>query len=224
MPELDIPTLIFAILAIVVAVKLRSVLGTRNGAERPPVGPAPGPANSNVVPMLGLARKAASAAPAAPWKDVAEPGTPLANGLDAIAAVDSDFTAAHFLQGAKAAYEIIVTAFAAGDEEALRPMLAPDVLNNFSQAIRARAAAGQKMTTSLVAMDSADIVDAQMSAGLAHVAVRFNAKLISATRDAGGAIVEGSAAPADHVDIWTFQRAPRARDPNWSLGATQTIH
>jgi predicted lipid-binding transport protein (Tim44 family) len=225
MQDLDIPTILFAILAIVVAFKLRSILGARNGAERPPTGPAAGPANSNVVRMPTAARVAGPAQSEIGWKGVAEPGTPLAAGLAAIAQGDRSFNGPHFLAGARAAYEMIVTAFAAGDLATLRGLLAGDVYDNFAQAIAARASAGQSMTTKLTAIDAADIVDAQVVSGQAQVAVRFNAKLISATRDNSGAVIEGSAeAPEDHVDIWTFSRTLGASDPNWSLSATQTVH
>ncbi len=226
MLDFDIPTILFALLAIVVAVKLRSILGTRNGAERPPMGPSGGPANSNNVVQLPVAARVASPAPAGnPWSGVAEAGTPLAAGLDAIAQADRNFSAPQFLAGARAAYEMIVTDFAMGDLNALRGLLAADVYDNFAHAIAARVAASQTMTTTLVTLNSADVVDAQLTNGQAQVAVRFNAKLISATRDKSGAVIDGSAeTPVDHIDIWTFSRMVAAKDPNWSLSATQTVH
>ncbi len=239
MENLDISTIIFAIVAIFVVFKLRSVLGTRTGAERPPVEPAPpsraqndvknAPAGGNVIP-LGVAAKTAGRAEeasAAPdrWKSFAEPGSALAAGFDAIAAADRGFAPAGFLSGARSAYEMVVAAFAAGDVTTLRRLLAPDVLANFDKAIRARQAAEQTMTTTLVSIDSADIVEARLAGSIATVAVRFAAKLASATRDASGAVVEGSASEVvDHLDIWTFTRDVGSRDPNWLLAATQTVH
>ncbi len=239
---MDISTIIFAIIAIFVVWKLRSVLGQRTGTERPPydpranssVGPqsGDGAANSNnVVQMPGAARAGAQMPPAAQsepvfrWKGVAEPGSPVAAGLDAIAAIDRNFGAEGFVAGARAAYEMIVSAFAAGDAKALGGLLAPDVMDNFSKAISARLAAGQTAQTTLVSLDSASIVDAKLNGAIAQVAVRFAAKLISATRDKAGAVIEGSAeASGDHLDIWTFSRDTRSRDPNWRLSATETVH
>jgi len=238
MQNLDISTIVFAIVAIFVVFKLRSVLGTRNGAERPPVDPTPPrgpndfnspPAKGNVIP-LGVAARAAGrpdeAAPALDrWKGFAEPGSPVAAAFDAIAAADGGFAPDSFLSGARSAYEMVVGAFAAGDMPTLRRLLAPDVLANFSQAIRARLAAEQTMTTTLVSIDSADIVEARLAGSVATVAVRFAAKLASATLNKSGAAVEGSANDvADHLDIWTFTRDVGSRDPNWLLAATQTVH
>ena len=237
MQDLDISTIVFAIVAIFVVFKLRSVLGTRSGPPRPPVDPAlprapselqNAPAVGNVVP-LGLAGRA-SAPPdeaVAPerWKGFAEPGSEIAAGFDAIAAADRGFAPDRFLSGARAAYEMVVGAFAAGDATTLRRLLAPDVFANFDSAIRARLAAGQTMTTTLVSIDAADFVEARLAGSIATVSVRFAAKLASATRDASGAVVEGSASEvADHLDIWTFTRDVGSRDPNWLLAATQTVH
>ena len=242
MQGMDISTIIFAIIAIFVVWKLRSVLGQRTGAERPPYDPrtkanfgpqgGDGAANSNnVVQMPGAARAgppippAARSDPAARWTGFAEPGSAIAGGLDAIAAADRSFAAEGFISGARSAYEMIVAAFAAGDSKALSALLAPDVLDNFSKAISARLAAGQTTQSTLVSVDSASIVDAKLNGAIAQIAVRFAAKLISATRDKAGAVIEGSAeTPGDHLDIWTFSRDTRARDPNWRLSATETVH
>lgn len=237
MQDLDISTIVFAIVAIFVVFKLRSVLGTRSGPQRPPVDPAPprpqtdfqsAPAAGNVVP-LGVAGKAGGrmeeAAPAPErWKGFAEPGSALAAGFDAIAAADRGFAPDRFISGARAAYEMVVAAFAAGELPTLRRLLAPDVLANFEAAIRDRLAAGRTMTTTLVSIDSADFVEARLAGSLAVVAVRFAAKLATATREASGAVVEGSASEvADHRDVWTFTRDVRSHDPNWLLAATQTV-
>ncbi len=231
MENLDVSTVVFAIVAIFVVFKLRSVLGTRTGTERRP-DPTPSPrapdpqASSNVIPLGPAARVGAPSAPAADrWRGFAEPGTPIAAGLDAIAAVEPNFQPREFLAGARAAYEMIVGAFAAGDLNALRRLLAPDVLSNFAKAIETRRTAGQSMTTTLVSIDAADIVETRVAGPTASLSVRFASKLISATHDSGGSVVEGSATDVvDHLDIWTFSRQLGARDPNWLLTATETVH
>jgi predicted lipid-binding transport protein (Tim44 family) len=245
MPGLDLPTIVFAIIAIFVVWKLRSVLGTRNGAERPPFDPGAsgnlGPNGPNGVnaskpmgqvvrlptaPRDGVAPISAAPADAASrWKGFAEPGTKLADGLDAIAAADSGFSPQSFLGGARSAYEMIVTAFARGDRATLGNLLAPEVLDNFTKAIDARATRGETMETTLVSIDSATFEDARLNSGTAQAVVRFAAKLISHTRDKTGAVTEGSAdAVGDHLDIWTFSRDTRSRNPNWQLSATETVH
>ena len=242
MQGIDISTIVIAILAIFVVWKLRSVLGQRTGTERPPYDPraktnlgpqgGDGAANSNnVVQMPGVSRAGAQNSPpvradSTPrWKGIAEPGSAVASGLDAIAAADGGFNAEGFIAGARSAYEMIVAAFAAGDTKALAALLAPDVMDNFSKAISARLAAGQMMQSTLVSMDAASIVDARLVGAVAQIAVRFAAKLVSATRDKNGAVIEGSPETAgEHLDVWTFLRDTRSRDPNWRLSATETVH
>jgi predicted lipid-binding transport protein (Tim44 family) len=232
MQNFDVSTVVFAVIAIFVVFKLRSVLGARTGAERRRMDPttpqrAPDVARTgNVIPLAGAARNGGLApAPADRWKGFAEPGSPIESGLDAVAAAEPAFSAANFISGARAAYEMIVGAFAAGDLATLRRLLAPDVFTNFSRAIEARRAAEQKMTTTLVSIDGSDIVDARVAGSTVSVAVRFAAKLASATFDRAGAVVEGSTQQVvDHLDVWTFTRQAGARDPNWLLAATETVH
>jgi len=242
MQSMDISTIIFAIIAIFVVWKLRSVLGQRTGTERRPYD-SPAKTNigaqdkdsaakgNNIVQMPGVLRSGVqSSQPAradqtAPWAGYAEPGSAVASGLDAIAGADGSFNAGGFVAGARSAYEMIVAAFAAGDVKALSALLAPDVMDNFSQAIAARTASGQTMQSTLVSIDSASIVEAKLNGAIAQIGVRFAAKLISATRDKAGQLIEGSAETAgEHLDVWTFVRDTRSRDPNWRLSATQMVH
>jgi predicted lipid-binding transport protein (Tim44 family) len=227
MPEIDLPTVIFALVALFVAYKLRSVLGVRNNSERQPgnlLAPlrrAPGPPNPAVVPSDGAAPASVPPPAADRWKGVADPAA--WSGVDAIAAADHDFSPQAFLSGARAAYDMVVHAFAAGDTATLRSLMAPEAFANFDNAIRARLAKGQTMTTTVVSIDEATIVGAQLVGATAQLTVRFAAKLASVTRDPVGAIVDGSAnAVADHIDLWTFARDVRSRDPNWMLTATES--
>ena len=233
-------TIVFAIIAIFVVWKLRSVLGTRNGAERPPTDPttgsnlgqngAPKPMGQilrmpNASPVSSAPVGAAAVDPATRWKGFAEPGSKLAAGLDAIAGADPSFAPGGFLAGARSAYEMIVTAFAKGDRATLGNLLAPEVLDNFAKAIEARRAGAETMETTLVSIDSATFEDARLNGATAQLTVRFAAKLISCTRDRTGAVIEGSAeSVVDHLDIWTFSRDTGSRNPNWQLSATETVH
>jgi predicted lipid-binding transport protein (Tim44 family) len=239
MASLDATTIVFAVIAIFVVWKLYSVLGTRTGAERPPfdptlrrdsAGPAPNapPNGGNVIRLPTASDPFAPPVQAADpqrWKDYAEPGSKVAAGLDAIAAADPSFAIASFLDGAKAAYEAIVVAFAQGDRNQLGALLAPDVLENFSRAINERAARQLTMQTNIVSIDSTKIEDARLVGAVAHVAIRFAAKLVTFTRDKAGEVVEGSADKVeDHIDLWTFAREVASRDPNWRLVATESGH
>jgi len=225
MPEIDLPTVLLALAALFVAFKLRSVLGTRNSQQRPanqllaPLRRAPAPPAKATPPE-------APATPAVPgaspwWKGVAEPEA--WSGLDAIAAADRNFAPAPFLSGARAAYDMVVHAFAADDTATLGNLMAPEAFANFDNAIKARAAAGHVMTTTVVSIDDAFITAARLTGPIAQVSVRFTTKLVSFTKDSAGAVVEGSpTAVVDHVDVWTFDRDVRSSDPNWKLTATQS--
>ncbi len=233
---LDIYTIIFLALAVFIFVRLRSVLGQRTGRERPPYDPysrdsarPQPPAKDNVVNLPDRAVPPPAAAddaevePAAfRWKDVVPEGSEAAAALDRIVAVEGDFDPAHFLTGAKAAYEMIVTAFAAGDRRNLRDLLAKDVYDSFVAAIADRESRGETMETRFVAIERAELQDVTVTGRTAQLTVRFVSKLISTTRGRDGAVVDGSPdTVADVIDVWTFSRDLGTRDPNWKLVATE---
>lgn len=233
----DFYTIVFLAVAVFIFLRLRSVLGQRTGRERPPYDPfsardpmrgaAKEAGKENVVALPG--RTAEPAPPAAPpveaadrWKDIAESGSAIAIGLDAIAAADPTFDAKHFLAGARAAYEMVVTAFAEGDRRTLKNLLSRDVLEGFEIAITDREKRGEKAETRFVSLDTADIVGAELRGRSAQITARFVSKLISVTRDASGAIIDGSPEKiTDVTDVWTFAREVNSGDPNWKLIATE---
>ena len=225
----DITTVIFALLAAFVVWKLRSVLGTRTGHEKPPQERARRPdevkAEGNVIRLPGAANDAGAAevkSGADRWAPFATPESPLANGFDSVVALDSSFRPGEFVQGAKGAYEMIVTAFAAGDRQTLRGLLAKDVYDSFAAAVSDREGRGETVETTFVSIDKADFVDVQMRGKTANITIKFQSKLITATRDRAGAVIDGSADKVvDMSDIWTFARDVTARDPNWRLVATE---
>jgi predicted lipid-binding transport protein (Tim44 family) len=235
--SLDATTVIFLALAVFVILRLRSVLGQRTPRDAPPrnqTASAPLRRDAigqpgNVIP-LGAAANDRGPRPAEPsnpdrWKDIAEPGTPLAAGLDKLDAAMPGFDAAAFVSGARGAYEMIVTAYAKGDTRRLRELLSAEVFEGFAKAIADRDARGEKVDTTLVAIDDAKVVEAQIKDQTAQMTVRFQSKLITATRGRDGKLVDGDPDKiADVTDIWTFSRDTRSRDPNWQLIATETSH
>jgi predicted lipid-binding transport protein (Tim44 family) len=229
MPEIDLPTVIFALVALFVAWKLRSVLGMRQDSERPgelaaPLRRAPGPASAPVAqPDAAPSAPVSQEAPADRWKGVAEPDPAVWSGLEAITAADRSFSPQAFLAGARGAYDMVVHAFAAGDSDALKSLMAPEAFVNFESAIHARANDGHTMSTTVVSIDNATIAGAALVGQTARIIVRFVAKLSSVTRDAQGEVIDGSAnSVVDHIDLWTFARDIRSRDPNWQLTATES--
>lgn len=229
---MDIYTIIFLALAVFIFLRLRSVLGQRTGSERPPYDrAAPNVVqrtqDNNVVPMPGAVIDQAPLAPSADvapsdrWKGIAEPGTPLAAGLDAIAAQDSSFDPSHFLSGARGAYEMIVLAFANGDRRALKDLLSSEVYESFEAVIKDREKHEQKTETRFVSIDKAELVGAEARDRAAQLTVRFVSQMISVTRDKTGTIVDGNPDKvADITDVWTFARDTSSRDPNWKLVGT----
>jgi len=199
-----------------------------HGGARP--GTAPG--DGKVIPLPGAIRDpVAIASPDAGttkstrWTSYAEPDSKVWDGLDAIATAEPQFDPEHFLTGAKAAYEMIVVAFAAGDRQTLRSLLAKDVLDSFEGAISQREGRGEKIETTLVSIDKASLDDAQLRGRTAQISVRFCSKLITVTRDQSGKIIDGSPDTiVDMVDVWTFAHEAGARDPNWKLVATGPGH
>lgn len=234
--EDNIYTIIFLALAVFIFLRLRSVLGRRTGRERPPYDPysardaVRSPAGEKVVtlpsrPVEAAPRPIEVAQPSAErWKGVAETGSATASGLDAIAAVDSNFDVQHFLTGARAAYEMVVTAFAAGDRRQLRGLLSREVFDGFDAAISEREARGETVESKFVSIDSATVSAAELRGrNTAHLTVRFVSKLVSATRDRSGAVIDGNAEKVTEVtDLWTFARDVSSRDPNWKVVATET--
>lgn len=237
MPDVfDIYTIIFLALAVFIFLRLRSVLGQRTGRERPPYDPysardAVRPSTAdNVVALPGRGAdkppEPSAAEPVEPserWKGIAQPGTTLAGGLNAIAAEDKEFDAKHFIAGARQAYEMIVNAYAEGDRRTLKNLLSREVYDGFEAVIRDREARGETAETKFVSIDATDITAAEARARTAQITVRFVSQLISVTRDRAGGVIDGSAEKVTEVtDVWTFARDMSSRDPNWKLVATES--
>jgi predicted lipid-binding transport protein (Tim44 family) len=240
----DMTTIVFALLAAFVVWKLRSVLGTRNGAEKPPSNPFAsrppgrflrarrgdadsGDSGNPVIPLPGAAEPPVAIAPAKDdrWKPNAEPGSKAWAGLDAIAAADPSFAIKPFVDGAKSAYEMIVTAFAEGNREVLRNLLSPEVFESFAAALAEREKRGEKVTTTFVSIDKVMIDDAGLNGRTAEIKIHFTAQMITATRDQAGTVIDGSPDKVVQIDdVWTFARNTGSRDPNWKLAATETAH
>ncbi len=238
----DLSTLFFLGLAVFVLLRLRGVLGRRTGNERPPVDPysprdvAQGPGDEaandgKVITMPGTAKIEQAASndddleiPPI-WKGYATADSELAAGLEAVAAADREFHPGSFLEGAKAAYELIVTAFADGDRKTLKNLLSKEVFSGFEGAITERQDREETMESSFVGIDKATIIEAELTDRKARVTVKFVSELISATKDSEGRVIDGDPKRVrEVVDIWTFMRDTSSRDPNWQLVATEAAN
>jgi len=223
--------LVFAAVAAFLVYRLKNTLGKRTGNERPPREAFPPPAagkapaaNDKVVRLPGIGQKPADA----PFEQGDQPAQPaeagrgtLAGGLTQIQVADRNFDPQGFVEGARAAFEIVVTAFAAGDTKSLKPLLSDEVMQNFGDAIRQRQAAKETLETTLVGVKTAEITDARLDGRTAYVTVRFVSEQVNVTRNAEAQVVSGDPTQVTTVtDIWTFARDTRSRDPNWALVAT----
>ena len=227
----DFGTIFFLVAAIVIFFQLRNVLGRRTGSERPPFDPYSSPRNDargdpaqqseNVVSLPRRKGAEAEAAYAA-IDAVARPGTELNRSLRAIRDADPAFEPKSFVDGAKMAYEMIVMAYADGDRRTLKNLLSREVYDGFVAAISERESRSEKIQSSFVGIDKAEIVNAEMKGSEAHVTLRVVSQLVSATRNAAGEVIDGDPETVAEVkDVWTFARDTRSRDPNWKLVATE---
>jgi predicted lipid-binding transport protein (Tim44 family) len=236
----DIYTLLFLVLAVVIFIRLRSVLGRRTGNERPPYDPytrpdakQAGAPEGSVVALPGRTGRGPVSEVAGPSQEDIEErlgrhatkDSPLGKSLTALIKADPSFDPGEFLNGAKTAYEMIVAAFADGNEATLKQLLGPEVLDGFERAIAEREQRGETLQSTLVAIDKADIIEAEVKNKQAYVTVKFVSQLISVTRDSDGEVIEGDAKKVREVtDIWTFAREIASRNPNWKLVATEAAN
>lgn len=228
--SMDFSTLVFLVMAAFVGWRLYSVLGMRTEQDEDdnaPMRPVhPPEERGQVVAFPGSDQNGVTAAPVADrWKGIAEPNSALAHDLDAISAADPDFDVTDFLGGSKAAYEMIVTAFAQGDRVRLKDLLSPLVFEGFNAAITEREKRNEVMSTTFVAIDSAVLVDAHLKDQMIQITVKFASKLITVTKDGEGKVIEGAADKIiDVTDIWTFERKAMSASPAWHLVATESAH
>lgn len=209
--------LVLAGIAIFLILRLRNVLGTRDGFEPTLDDQAAGPQRKFEV-IDGTAEELDH-----DIFDHAEAGTPSANALLAMKSVEPSFGMRDFLGGAKGAYEMILMAFEKGDLSEVRPFLAEPVEQAFQSVIDARIAQGHHVEAQYLGTRETVLSDAEFdpSTGMAEISVRFTGELIAATRDASGNVVEGDPkASRKQRDVWTFARHMGENDPNWQLVAT----
>ncbi|HEX2764931.1 MAG TPA: Tim44/TimA family putative adaptor protein [Allosphingosinicella sp.] len=208
--------ILLALVALFVGLRLFAVLGRRTGHEQQPI---LRPAESATAPDAGApAAEAVAGRPESSGFVYEEPATP---GIRAIVAADPSFDVARFLEGAQAAYRVILEAFWKGDREELRHLVGGDVLATFEQSITERESAGHKLENRLIAIERAVIQDARLSGRTAEIDVRFDADVSAVTRDRDGNMIAGTLSDAVGThDVWTFRRTLSSGDPNWLLVET----
>ena len=210
---MTVEIVLLAMVALFVGLRLYAVLGRRTGHEQQPVvRPAEPPVSADV----------ALATPETPAdRNALVYEESAADGIRAIIAADSSFDVARFLEGAQAAYQMILEAFWKGDQQQLDQLVGEDVRNSFAAAIAEREAAGHRLDNRLVAIERAVIQNARLDGRVATIALRFDADIAAVTRDEKGEVVAGSLSDAVPThDLWTFRRTLGSGDPNWLLVET----
>ncbi len=220
--------IVFAAIAAFLVLRLRGVLGKRTGheqtqrydpfrKEKPEEN-----AQDKVIQLPDRGAGPADAAAEAP-DSMPEADTPVAAGLTQISLADRSFEPDGFVQGARVAFEMVIGAFAQGDTKTLRPLLSNDVYEDFAGAIKGREEANETLETTLVGIDEAEIIEAELQGKTAFVTIKFISEQVNVTRDADGKVVDGDESHVAAItDIWTFARNTRSRDPNWTLVATRS--
>jgi len=222
--------IIFAVIALFLGLKLRSVLGQQHDVDVDQAAPPPASLPSK-PPLLRSVDSVDNDDEPTSVPQTAEPKpSPLAPAPDSLAGrihrvqqADANFNEKKFIAGARGAFEMIVAAFAAGDTAQLRPLLTDDVYDNFATAIRNRQSNGQKLTTRIIKFTDIDLVDAEMVMNTARVTVRFVTEQMQSLTNTDGTPAEGSnSAPQEVIDLWVFSRNTRSLDPNWQLAETRS--
>jgi len=230
-----IDIIFFAMVAAFLVLRLRGVLGRRDGHEgkfrdpfkKPDEEQSQDSPDDNVVPLPDRSQDASKATTDseddAPTDKVEDDG-PLSEGLKQVRSLDRNFDPDEFLSGARIAFEVVLGAYSNGDAAALKPLLNPEVMANFSQAIVNREQAGEVLEDTLVGILSAEVVEAYVEARIINITVKFVSEQINATRDENGDVIDGNPnAVIDVTDFWTFSRDSKSGNPNWALVATSSL-
>ncbi len=214
-----IQIVILAGIALFLILRLKNVLGTRDGFEKPRGVQAPAPVTKRDRPFEVIE----GGGPDPDIADLTDIDGPAGQALVAMKRVDPDFNVHEFMHGARQAYEMIVMAYENGDLDALREFLSPEVYQPFSEAIEARMAKGYVVQAEFVGIREVTLADANFDASTneADVSMRFMGELTSVVRDASGEIVEGDPRNIKQQrDVWTFSRNMASDSPNWLLSGT----
>ena len=212
---MTVEIVLLALVALFVGLRLYAVLGKRTGHEQQPVTRPETLAGSEQPTMVNEAQPDRADSSGLVYEEGAAPG------IRAIVSADPSFDVGRFLEGAQAAYRMILEAFWKGDQEELAYLVGDEVRASFAGAIAERETAGHRLDNRLVAVERAVIEDARLDGRAASITVRFDADIAAVTRNQEGEVVAGSLTDAVEThDVWTFRRDLHSDDPNWLLVET----
>lgn len=212
-----IQLIVLAGIAIFLVLKLRSVLGTRDGFEKPPI------PLEELRPRVQREFEVIEGGKDRDITDHVPEGSDAARALAEMKKAEPSFSVTPFLEGARGAYEMILMAFQRGDLDSIRPFLSDDVAASFGEAISVREGQGLTIEASFLGLKDLGLEDAIFNGdtGTAEITVRFVGEQTYLVRNKAGEIVEGNAREIKRQrDLWTFARKMGSDDPNWQLVAT----
>lgn len=211
-----IQLLVLAGIAVFLILRLKNVLGTREGYEKPPEPMQPASKTRRDFEVI-------DGGPDCDITDHVPEDSELAQNLAAMKRIEPGFSVSDFVQGSRGAYEMIVMGFERGDLNDIQPFLAEDVFETFVSVVSHREDQGLSIEAEFIGVRETSIVDVAFDkdTNKAEITMRFVAELTSVVRDRGGDIVEGNPNTVKRQkDSWTFARAMGTDDPNWLLVAT----
>ena len=211
---------ILALIAGFILLRLRSVLGSKSGDDFFSRGPLDRQPETKPEPVIQVDEKSLKTKlPEEPDTYLASLGSsPVAETLRQIKARDPQFTATHFMQGAKMAFEMVFDAFVKGDRQTLKLLLSPSIFQQFSRELDNRDAQENKSETTLVSVTARDITQAMLDRNTARLTVHFESEQVTVVRGPKGDIVEGNPSELHHADDhWIFERDVTSKNPNWKI-------
>lgn len=215
-----IQLLILAGIAVFLILRLRAVLGSRDGFESKPLPRQDGGEAVARKPRFEVIE----GGPDTDITDHVPEGSAAAKALARMKATDPSFSVDEFLQGARGAYEMILMAFESSDMDSILPFLSRDVFNSFDEVVQLREREGLKVEATFVGLRELEIVSATYddTTHEGEITIRFVGELTSVVRKTDtDEIVDGDAnAIKRQKDVWTFARDMTSDSPNWKLVAT----
>ncbi|KAE9630852.1 Tim44 domain-containing protein [Parasedimentitalea maritima] len=211
-----IQLLVLAGIAVFLILRLKNVLGTREGFEKPPLPKSNGRADRAGFEVI-------EGGPDQDITDHVDESSPQAKALSAMKRVEQSFSVSDFVQGSRGAYEMILMGFEKGELDNIQPFMSEEIFDSFVDAVAHREDQGLTIEAEFIGVRETTVVDAQFdeAQSRAEITMRFVAELTSVVRDRGGDIVEGDAKKVKRQkDTWTFARNMGTDDPNWHLVAT----
>ncbi|WP_417591140.1 Tim44/TimA family putative adaptor protein [Parasphingorhabdus sp.] len=221
---MTIEIVLLAMVAAFLGLRLYSVLGKRTGHEQEHT-------PRGMEPRANERRPLEDAKPHVPDIAPAHAGTPTMvydsraeAGMREILGADRNFDVGRFLEGAQAAYAMVLEAFWKGDKEELKSLCDEDVYESFAEVIDEREKRGEVLENQLVRIDNARISEADYRRPVARITVQFDADIAAVVKDKKGELIAGSLSDAAEThDVWTFRRDLSSADPNWLLDETDEV-